>query len=96
LPLDAVTLTACFRTMLLLPQSDHGAEPLAAKFQVSGRRLARLLLERVKHVDGLPERCDVKHSVFAFDMDSDFAYPGPIVGIGFQSFGSKPCCTRRS
>src|SRR4051812_43345505 len=69
-PVDGVTLTALFFAMLL-PQCRDGAIPLAANFQIPGRRLLRLLLERVEDVDRLCARRHVEHPVRALDVDPD-------------------------
>jgi len=52
----------------------------------------RPLLERVKNVDRLGELGDVEDAVLCVRVDSDLLDARP----GFQSFGSRPRCTRQS
>ena len=71
LPLDGVTLTVSF--LFILSHLHQGAESLSSNVQISSCCLARLLLERMKHVDRFFESRKVKQPVCAFGMNSNLA-----------------------
>ena len=71
---------------------NQGSKPVSGDFQVPFLRFPGSLLEGVKHVDALHELRNIEDSMFEFGVDTNL----PTAGIGFQSFGSSPCWTRRS
>src|ERR1700686_351222 len=93
LPLDGVTLTVPF--LFMLPHLHQGSESLASNLPMRGFCLARLLLERMKHVDRFLECRNVKHPVCAFGMNSNLANsPGNrrnrLPGVRIDAFLSPP------
>jgi hypothetical protein len=60
--------------MLLSPRRDHPAKAIAADLQVTMRGLARLLRERVKHINRISERREIENAMRALDLDSDLPH----------------------
>jgi hypothetical protein len=65
-------------------------QPLSGQLQIALGRFPSPFLEGMNHVDGLGELVHIDHPILTGRVDGDSWTPSPIVGIGFQSFGSSP------
>jgi hypothetical protein len=62
--------------MSLPPHLGQGAMSLAPGFKISARGLACFLLERMKHVHGFLEGCNVENPMRSLNLDSNLADAG--------------------